>query len=298
MQSCKLQNAQLDGADMSNALLENADLRRACCLRTILVGADLSGADLSWADLSWADMTGANLMYAKLIKTRLKGAILRQCRVFGTSTWDVDLTDAEQGDLDISYASFLLGTDVTAPNERQAAITVDDIEVAQFVYMLLDNRKFRNVIETMTSVAVLLLGNFSPGRKPVLDAMRKELRSRGYLPIVFDFDVAASRDLIDTVTTLARLARFVIADLSQPRSVPDELRAIVEVQVPIQPVIDSAEKPYGTFLSLMQHSHVLAPFKYHNTLELVAQFEDVVLRPAESKAREIENKRRNADKAV
>jgi uncharacterized protein YjbI with pentapeptide repeats len=295
MQSCNLMYAQFDGADMSDALLDKADLRRANCSRAKLVGSDLTGADLGWADLSGADLTGANLMYARLIKTKLQGAVLHQCRVFGTSTWDVDLTDADQDDLDISYANFLLGEDVTTPSERQATITVDDIEVAQFVYMMLDNRKFRNVIETMTSVAVLLLGNFSPGRKAILDTIRKELRTRGYLPIVFDFEQPESRDLIETITILARLARFVIADLSQPRSVPDELRAILEqVQVPIQPVIEAGEEPYATFATLIKHSQVLRLFRYHDVSELVTKFNDVILRPAECMVREIEKDRKNA----
>jgi hypothetical protein len=48
---------------------------------------------------------------------------------------------------------------------------MDDVEVAQFVYMLLDNSKLRNVIETMTSRAALILGNFAPERKEVLAAL-------------------------------------------------------------------------------------------------------------------------------
>jgi hypothetical protein len=35
---------------------------------------------------------------------------------------------------------------------------VGDIEVAQFIYLLLNNQKLRDVIETITSKAVLILG--------------------------------------------------------------------------------------------------------------------------------------------
>src|SRR5262249_20430287 len=51
-------------------------------------------------------------------------------------------------------------------------------------------------------------------RKAVLDALRDELRHRNYLPILFDFEKPSNRDITETVSTLAHLARFVIADIS------------------------------------------------------------------------------------
>lgn len=64
---------------------------------------------------------------------------------------------------------------ITAPGEPE--ITVDNIEVAQFVYLLLRNQKIRDVIDTITSKAVLILGRFTPERKAVLDALREERRT-------------------------------------------------------------------------------------------------------------------------
>ena len=40
-------------------------------------------------------------------------------------------------------------------------VTVDNIEVAQFIYLLLHNGKIRDVIDTVTSKAVLILGRFT-----------------------------------------------------------------------------------------------------------------------------------------
>ena len=58
-----------------------------------------------------------------------------------------------------------------------------------------------------------------------MHALREELRKRDYLPILFDFAVPATRDITETVSLLARMARFIIADLTDPSSIPKELEA-------------------------------------------------------------------------
>ena len=109
----------------------------------------------------------------------------------------------------------------------QPKITVDNLEVAQFIYLLLHNEKIRDVMNTITSKVVLILGRFTPKRKAVLDALREELRRSNYLPVLFDFEGPESRDITETLSLLARMARFIIADLTDPSSIPKELEAIV-----------------------------------------------------------------------
>jgi hypothetical protein len=41
------------------------------------------------------------------------------------------------------------------------------------------------------------IGIRTPERKAVLDALREELRKRDYLPVLFDFDKPASRDITE-----------------------------------------------------------------------------------------------------
>jgi len=53
---------------------------------------------------------------------------------------------------------------------------------------------------------VLILGRFTPERKVVLDAIRDELRKRDYLPVLFDFEKPANKDLTGTISTLANMA--------------------------------------------------------------------------------------------
>jgi hypothetical protein len=63
---------------------------------------------------------------------------------------------------------------ITEPDEP--LVTVDDLEVAQFVYLMLHNEKIRSVIDTITSKVVLILGRFTLDRKTVLERLRTELR--------------------------------------------------------------------------------------------------------------------------
>jgi len=210
--------ANLSGANLSEALLSGANLVQAN-----FSGANLSGANLSEADLSGANLSRADLSRAALVETNLADATLTGCRIYGVAAWNMNLVGAKQKDLII-----------TAKGEP-AAVTVDNIEVAQFVYLLLHNEKIRDVIDTVTSKVVLILGRFAPDRKAVLDALREELRNRHYVPILFDFDVPAGRDITETVTLLARMALFIIADLTEPSSIPKELEAIVpHLAVPVQ----------------------------------------------------------------
>jgi uncharacterized protein YjbI with pentapeptide repeats len=183
--------------------------------RAYLFGANLLRANLTQANLSGANLSKANLSSASLVETNLEDAKLTDCRIYGISAWNVKLNERtkQQG---------LIITPRGKP-----AVTVDDLEVAQFVYLLLGNEKVRRVIETITSKVVLILGRFTPERKAVLDAIRKELRNRHYVPILFDFDLPAGRDITETVSLLARMARFIIADLTEPSSIPKELEATV-----------------------------------------------------------------------
>jgi len=165
--------------------------------------------DLREADLFRADLRGANLTRASLVETNLSDADLTGCRVYGISVWNARLGGTKQ-------------TDLLITPEEESDLTLDSLEVAQFIYLLLSNPKVRHVIDTITSKVVLILGRFTPERKVVLDTIREELRKRDYVPILFDFEKPASKDLTGTISTLANMARFIIADLTDPASVPHE----------------------------------------------------------------------------
>jgi hypothetical protein len=158
----------------------------------------------------------------------------------------------------------------------------------QFIYLLLNNERIRHVIDAITSKVVLILGRFTPERKVVLDALREELRKRDYLPVLFDFEKPASKSLTGTVQTLAHMARFVIADLTEPSSVPHELAAVVpRTIVPVQAVLLEGQRAYSMFVDLRQYHWVLEPYLYASPERLIADLGEKVIGPAETKAREL-----------
>src|SRR5258708_34128727 len=190
------------------------NLSRANLSRTNLSEANLSEANLSYADLSGAHLNGANLSRTILVGTNLTNTTLQDCSIYGISAWDVKLDGAKQVNLTITPAD-------------QPTITVDNLKIAQFIYLLLNNKEIREVINTLTTKSVLILGRFKPERKDVLDALRNALRKHNYLPILFDFDPAKTQTVRETIRTLAHLSYFIVADLTNPTSIPEDLETIV-----------------------------------------------------------------------
>ena len=268
--------ADLTGADLGEADLRRANLFRATLVRANLRDANLSEADLSEANLLESDLSGADLTRAQFVNTRLEDANLNGCHVFGGSTWNLNLKGAQQSDL------------VITPQD-EPVITVDNIQVAQFIYLLLTQNEIRRVIDTITSKAVLILGRFTPERKAVLDGIREALRSRNYLPIMFDFDKPSSRDLTETVTTLAGLSKFIIADLTDAKSLPQELMATVPhlPSVAVQPVILEAAEEYAMFERFPRYPWVLPIYRYASPDDLLETLADRVIAPAERRVKEL-----------
>src|SRR6266566_2330081 len=276
LRGINLSGANLVGINLSEAILEAADLSEADLTRANLSGANLSGANLSRANLGEADLSGADLTKAIFIGTNLENTLLTNCLVYGISAWDVQMGGAIQLDLVITFPD-------------QPTITVDNLKVAQFIYLLLNNKEIRDVIDTITSKVVLILGRFTPERKAILDAIRDELRKRNYLPVLFDFEKPASRDITETVSTLAHMARFVIADITDAKSIPQELMTIVPnlPSVPVQPLILTSQHEYSMFEHFTRFPWVLPVYQYRDQASLLQSLKENIIEPAEKKVKEL-----------
>jgi hypothetical protein len=292
--------ANLGGAYLSGADLSGANLIGAKLIRAYLGGANLSGAkligakliggNLIGANLTSADLTDADLSRTSLVETDFTNATITGCRTYGASAWNVTLVGTVQHNLVIT-------------KEGEPVVTVDDLEVGQFICLILNNTKIRNVINTITSKGVLILGRFSdPQRKAVLDGLREGLRNFDLLPIVFDFDGPTDKDHTETVQTLAGMSMFVIADLTSPKSTPLELEATVkQFKIPYVPVIDISVDPhhFSMLVDLQKSFHwVLPTFKYESKEDLLdgENLKTYVIDPAFAKREQLMREAKNQDR--
>jgi uncharacterized protein YjbI with pentapeptide repeats len=297
MQSAWLESALLIDAEMWGVKLTQAKMHEAQLCGASIWEADLQGAQMTHMNLFRAtfvksnlqevDLSGSDMRLARFSEVDLTGAIITDCYVYGTSAWNLELDHTTQRNLFIN-------------DSRDGGITVDNLEVAQFIYMLTNNKKIRDFIDTITSKAVLILGRFTPERKAILDALRDKLRAYNYVSIIFDFEKPSSRNLTETVSTLAHMARFIIADITDAKSIPQELERIVpdNPSLPVRPLILSSQYEYAMFKDFLDYPWVLTPYRYESLEALLAALEDKVIAPAINKAREVEERRKAIEKEM
>ena len=275
--------------------------RRRTSAGANLSGADLSEADLSGANLSEANLSGADLTrggpqrgepqrggpqrgepqrggpqrLATLVNTDLTGARphrlshLRRIRVGSKTGRD---QAAELG----HHTRTSPRSPSTTSRSRSSSISCSITENPR------RHRHHRQ--EGGANPWAFHAGAQSSSRRAT-----RELRKRDYVPILFDFDKPASQDLTATVSTLAHLARFIIADLTDPSSIPYELATVVPTTpIPVQPILLSGCSEFAMFQDLRRRHHwVLPTHPYDTPGQLIADLDTRVIRPAETKVLEL-----------
>lgn len=294
LSGASLVDARLEGANLGQASLFRANLTRATLRKASFFKADLTEADLSETDLDGANLqeavlertnlraanlSNANLCFATLLRTNLEKAVIDNCSVCGISLWDVDLKDARQQDLDIMPP-------------QQPVLAVDNLQTAQLVGMLLHQQKARNDVFSVSLNTVLVMGRFPPERKPVLEAIKAALRRCDYSPLVLDFLVPGPRDMNETVKTLGRMSRFIIADLTDDRRVAQTLDSVVHYlpSVPIQPIVREGGSQAAESRHYFKYHWVLPVCRFRDTDDLVDRIDRSVIAPVEKKALEVRTK--------
>ena len=91
-------------------------------------------------------------------------------------------------------------------------------------------------------------------------------------------------------------ASFIVADLTDPRSVPQELQAIVpDVEIAVQPIIEASHQPFATFVDLMKYRWMLDLRRYENDDQLSSSICELIITPAERCRLDILARRRQAE---
>jgi len=261
-----LRGANLTDAVMNDAYLSQANLSAATLYRCSLVEGNLHGADLTGAEVRDSDLSLASLVSAKLDAT-----LFSNCRIYGIAAWNIVGQPKLQKEL------------IITPTD-EGRLIVNDLEIAQFIYLLLNYKRLQTVFNAMTDRGVLLLGRFGGGGIEVLRQLAERLRADGYIPIIFEFERPEDRNLTETVQTLVGLSRFVIVDLSGP-SVPQELTATVpHFKVPFVPILEKGSYPYSMFADLLECDWVLKPIVDFTDLpSLLADLPTKIVAPAEER---------------
>lgn len=244
--NCCFDKSNMIYTDLVDAYFESCTFKGTTIRLSKIGSAVFRNCVFEKADLSYCSAEETSFEGSKFINTKLEHMSLvssdfshtkiYNCYVYGISSWDLNLDCSVQKDL------------IITPRGKPT-IKVDNIELAQFLYLLINNSKLRDAIDSISSKSVLILGNFSKERKKILDQIRKQLRNRNLIPILFDFEKPNSRDLTETIRLLALMSKFIIVDLSSPRSSPHELANIIteNPSIKVFPIVLSGEKPYGMF---------------------------------------------------
>jgi hypothetical protein len=173
---------------------------------------------------------------------------------------------------------------ISRPDEP--AIRADRLEVAQFVYLLLNYHDLDAVLAAMTSKVVLILGHFTAGRRAVLTRLREELHRRGYLTLSFDFSTSWSGGLTRIVSTLAHLSRFIIVDITEVGGAHPAVEAIspffdhVPTRVLLQ--VGGADGAVGEDGELVRSFAPRAIHHYASLDDQRSSFDTAIVLPAEA----------------
>ena len=277
----KLNDSQILFTDIINCNFKNSMLYNSIFDNCKIQKSDLTGALFTSGKIINSEITETQIRKVDFRNTQLTSDTFTKCdlsnsKIFGVSAWKLTLIETIQEDLQIS-------------DSNEPKITIDNIEVAQFIYLLINNEKLRNVISTISSKMVLILGRFTTDRMRVLNLLREELRHRNYLPVLFDFENSPNRDITETVTTLALLSKFIIADITDPKSIPQELSQIVPnmTSLPVQPIILAGHSEYGMFEHFQRYPWVLETIEYLDDNDVKQNVLDKIISSCEKKIIEL-----------
>ena len=145
-------------------------------------------------------------------------------------------------------------------------------------------------MRNLQAKGALILGRFKPERKLILELIRRELRNRGYVPLLFDFEGPPNRTITETVQQLAGMSGFVIADVTDPNSIPQEIQAIVpNLSIPFLPIFQQTpnSKPFPMIWDHHRHPWVAELLTYDDPEQLCEKFDRAIVDRAENKRREL-----------
>ncbi|MGQ0801356.1 MAG: pentapeptide repeat-containing protein [Pseudomarimonas sp.] len=279
-----LRDARFDGTklaqvDFGPIFAERADFNRANLNEVTFRGTKLARARFIGSRLTRVNFLGTSLKEAVFVRNSLTNCKLDEVLVTGVAAWNNKYDEASSDQQRCIIDDHL-------------PLRIRNIETAQLIDQVCDG-KFANAVNEMTGCAVLLLGRFDKAGRERLDVLRRGLEEQGYLPLIFEFVPPTDRTVTETVVLLAHMVKFIVADLSDPRSVGHELRSIIPtLGVPVVPVISANQDAYSMFGDYWRYDWVLDIVRYGSTQELADILLSRIISPALGKAEQIDARRK------
>jgi len=280
--NCSFKNAHFVNCKfLEYSRFTESDFRSAEFKNVSFIDVNMIETVLSNCHFTKCKFVGVDFRLASLIESKFFSCTIEDCDIYGANVWDIDMDKKTiQKDLRIPFRGLNL----------KETISIDDLQLGNVIYLLLDNSNYKRWIDQSKSKSVLILGRFGSNLKTNISALKAKIRDSGLTPIVFDFEVPTSLDLIEAIVLLSFLSKFIIVDLTKARSVPAELQAILStLMIPVVPIIQKASKPYSTFSVTSKFKWVLPMVVYDEFQEIIKAFEKAILQPATKLHEEIQN---------
>lgn len=273
-----LNNINFNHSDLTYVTIMNCQCKNALFINASLTQSILNGSDFLNTDFSNSKIVLSNLVDCNLQKTKfvncylngsnisrsnLENSIIKETTIYGISAWDITLKDCVQENL------------IVTNHYHDSTLTVDDIEIANFIYLMSNNDKISKSLDSITTKIVLILGRFTPERLKILKYIKELLKKRNFVPVLFDFEKPAKKDLTETIGLIGRMSKFVIADLTDAKSIPQELSELIpnNPNLTIYPIVSIEHREYAMFEHWKHYPWVKETFKYKNELDLDEYFE-------------------------
>lgn len=270
-------NCQIKGSKSSfrNSILKHASFNQVTFSEVGFSGSILTNCIFKHCILEKLDLYGASL-----INSEFYDSSIIDCDIFGANIWSIKTENTVQRDLKMPYKEQKNDSD-------KEQITIDDIELGNIVYLLAVNSNFTKFIDQSKSSFVLVLGRFGENITR-LNSIKKKLREEKFSPIVFDFKSPNTLDLIEVIILLSLLSKFIIVDLSEPRSVPAELQSILStLMIPVVPILYKRSTVYGTYSFTNRYKWVLPVLVFDDIKDVLSIFRKAIIDPANKVYEEI-----------
>jgi uncharacterized protein YjbI with pentapeptide repeats len=268
-----LKQCFFSGTKMVQTSFNSASLQKANFMHSVFTDVDLSHTNLGGADFRMARLEKVNWEYAILHGLNLSHAYLENCLLYGIQGSEFEISGLKAKNLIVT-------------NHADPTVVLDSFTAAAAVFACLQTKDGTGERVASERRLVMVFGNFQNERRELLNSLRREIKSRNLIPVVFHFDKPVSRTFLDVVRQIAALTRYVIVDFTPPhRIVADFQAALPYFKLPVQAI--AADLPVTRRTeTLRQYPWILEPYFYP-----VAAGEDMIcaniIDPVERKAKEI-----------